>query len=114
MATGSSFSATIEHGSDVVYDYSCSLCSEDGRNSEALYYCQDCLHCYCDGCLQLHNKLHRRHSVLDRSDVDKWSTATVPAGPLVRCEKHPGEILKLECLDHRQLCCHVCVSVDHK
>ncbi|XP_052778738.1 uncharacterized protein LOC128216209 [Mya arenaria] len=33
---------------------------------------------------------------------------------LERCEKHPGKALKLVCGDHDQLCCHVCVAVDHR
>ena len=110
MASGSSFRATLEHGSD----FCCLSCNEDNKNSEAQYYCQDCSQCFCDVCLQLHNKLHKRHAVLGRKDIDKWSAATVLTGPLVRCEKHAGKILELECVDHRQLCCHVCVSIDHK
>jgi len=114
MASNAKFSVTIEHGSDIVYDNICSPCSEDGRNSEGTYFCQDCSHCYCDSCLQLHNKLHRKHLVLDKKDVDKWLTATILAGPVVRCEKHHGKLLELECMDHRQLGCSVCISVDHK
>jgi len=114
MAANAKFSVTMEHGSDMIYAYRCSRCSEDGRNSEGNHYCQDCSTCYCDTCIQLHNQLHRKHAVLGKSDVDNWSTATVLVGPLVRCEKHPGKILELECMDHRKLCCSVCIGVHHK
>ncbi|XP_052778749.1 uncharacterized protein LOC128216220 [Mya arenaria] len=33
---------------------------------------------------------------------------------LERCERHPEEALKLVCGDHDQLCCHVCVAMDHR
>jgi len=114
MASNSKFSATLEHGSDLVYDYSCLSCSEDGRNSEATHFCQDCEQCFCDACIILHNRIMKRHAVLGRKDVAKWSTATALVGPIARCEKHSQETIKLECLDHQQLCCHVCISIDHK
>ena len=114
MALDSSFSATTQHGSNVFYDYCCLSCSEDNRNSDAEHFCQDCSQCYCNDCLQLHNKLHKRHVVYGREDVDQWSTATTLAGPLIPCEKHPANFLEVECMEHRQLCCSICMSVDHK
>ena len=114
MAFNSKFRATLEYGSDLVHAYSCFSCSEDGRTSQANHFCQDCVQCFCDVCLRHHDKVLKRHDVLGRTDIDKWSTATTLVGQLVRCEKHPAETLKLECKDHGQLCCHVCVSVDHR
>jgi len=114
MASNSKFSATLEYGTDFVYDYSCLSCSEDGRNSEAKHCCQDCEQFFCEVCIELHNRIMKRHTVLGRTDVKKWSTAPALVGPIARCEKHPQETIKLECWDHRQLCCHVCVSIDHK
>jgi len=112
MATN--FSATIEHASDILFDYNCLSCSDNDKSSEANYFCQDCCQCFCDLCIQLHNKLHRRHSLLDKKDVDKWSTTAALVGPLARCDRHPDETLKLECIDHHQLCCHHCTRILHK
>jgi len=114
MASGSKFSLTLQFGSDMLYDYNCHSCWEDGKNTEANHCCQDCAQCFCDVCIKLHSKLLKRHAVLDRNDVDKWSTDTALVGPLVRCDNHMGEILKLYCRDHRRPCCSVCISVDHK
>ena len=114
MASTSTFKSSLDIGSDMIYEFCCHSCQDDDKNTEANHFCQECAQCFCDVCIQHHNKVLKKHTVLGRKDVDKWSTATALVGPLVRCEKHPEETLKLECLDHRQLCCHLCVSVDHR
>ena len=116
MASYSKSSAhNLEHGSDCVYDHVCLSCSEEDRTIEANHFCEDCDQCFCDGCIRLHNKLHKRHVVLGQRDVDKWTSAATAVSPYVyRCDKHPDEYLKLECIDHRQLCCHVCICLHHK
>ncbi|XP_052778736.1 uncharacterized protein LOC128216297 [Mya arenaria] len=59
-----------------------------------------------------YNKLFKRQSVLDRTDMTKLAAAPGMVDVLERCERHPGEALKLVCGDHDQLCCHVCVAMD--
>ncbi|XP_052782209.1 uncharacterized protein LOC128218556 isoform X2 [Mya arenaria] len=55
-----------------------------------------------------------KHAVLGRKDVKKWEAAPGAVDALERCGMHRGEALKLVCADHDQLCCHVCVAVDHR
>jgi len=114
MTSKSKFRSTLEYGSDMVYDFTCHSCQDEKKNIEANFFCQDCSQCFCDTCVKHHSKILKRHAVLGRKDVDKWSTDTALVGPLVRCDSHPGEIHKLYCGDHRRLCCPVCISVDHK
>jgi len=114
MTSKSKFRSTLEYGSDMVYDFTCHSCQDEKKNTEANFFCKDCSQCFCDSCVKHHNKVLKRHAVLGREDVDKWSTDAALVGPLVRCDSHPGEILKLYCGDHRRLCCPVCISVDHK
>ncbi|XP_052778625.1 uncharacterized protein LOC128216073 [Mya arenaria] len=52
--------------------------------------------------------------MLGRKDVKEWEAAPGVVDALERCELHPGEALKLECGDHDQLCCPVCVVFDHR
>ena len=78
----------------MVYDYICHSCKEE-KFTEVNRFCQDCSQCYCDACIKHLNKILKRQAILGRKDVDKWSTDTTLVGPIVRCDKHPGEILKL-------------------
>ncbi|XP_052781936.1 uncharacterized protein LOC128218324 [Mya arenaria] len=110
----SNFESSIQRGCDFIHDFVCSPCEEDGLNTEAQYFCNQCTKYYCVNCVPVHNKLFKRHSVLDRTDMTKWAAALGMVDVLERCERHPGEALKLVCGDHDQLCCHVCVAVDHR
>ncbi|XP_052781787.1 tripartite motif-containing protein 66-like isoform X1 [Mya arenaria] len=110
----SNFKSSIQRGCDFIHDFACSLCEEDGLNTEAQHFCNQCTKYYCVNCVSTHNKLYKRHTVLDRKDVKKWAAPPGMVDVLERCERHPGEALKLVCGDHDQLCCHVCVAVDHR
>ncbi|XP_052781189.1 uncharacterized protein LOC128217826 [Mya arenaria] len=110
----SNFESSIQRGCDFIHDFACSACEEDGLNTEAQHFCQQCTKYYCDICVIKHYGLYKRHTVLDRKDVKKWAVAPGTVDVLERCERHPGEALKLVCGDHDQLCCHVCVAVDHR
>ncbi|XP_052782026.1 uncharacterized protein LOC128218399 [Mya arenaria] len=110
----SNFESSIQRGCDFIHDFACSPCEEDGLNTEAQHFCSQCTKLYCDNCVPVHNKLYKRHTVLDRKDVMKWMAAPGTVGALERCMIHPGEALKLVCIDHDQLCCHVCVALDHR
>ncbi|XP_052779498.1 uncharacterized protein LOC128216854 [Mya arenaria] len=110
----SNLEASIQMGCDFIHDFACSACEEDGLNTEAKQFCNQCTKYYCDNCITKHNGLYKRHTLLDRKDVEKWAAAPGSMDILERCERHPGEALKLVCDDHDQLCCYVCVAVDHR
>ncbi|XP_052778641.1 uncharacterized protein LOC128216090 [Mya arenaria] len=110
----SNFESSIQRGCDVINDFSCSPCEENGLNTEAHHFCTKCTKYYCKNCVSKHNGLYQKHAVLGRKDVKKWEAALRVSDALERCEMHPGEALKLICDDHDQLCCHVCVAVDHR
>jgi len=121
MASNSKFSATLEHGSDLVYVYSCLSCSEDGRNSEANNFCQDCSQCFCDLCITHHNKVMTGHAVLGRNDVDNWSMDVNCKGgekPLpgpdhvFEVEKHVLHNVKLDDDKHTCGITGICVLAD--
>ncbi|WAR26026.1 TRI33-like protein [Mya arenaria] len=111
----SSFISSRHKVSDLIHDFSCSPCEENGLNSEANYFCVDCSKYYCSRCESKHGGLFKRHRILDRKDVKKW--AAVPGtvvDDLEICEHHPGKKVELFCGDHQELCCHICVSVEHR
>ncbi|WAR26041.1 TRI33-like protein [Mya arenaria] len=111
----SKFDSSLQNSSDLIHDFTCSPCEEDGLNSEAQSFCVECSKYYCSRCEPKHDGLFKRHSVLGRKDVGKWTPLPhTIVDDLERCERHPREALKMFCKDHDQLCCHVCVSVDHR
>ncbi|WAR26163.1 hypothetical protein MAR_011867 [Mya arenaria] len=110
----STFNSSLYKASDLIHDFTCSPCEEDGLNSEAQYFCVDCSRYYCSRCESKHGGLFKRHKVLDRKDVKKWvAVPETVVDELERCERHPGKAVELFCGDHQQLCCNICVSVDH-
>ncbi|XP_052781866.1 E3 ubiquitin-protein ligase TRIM33-like isoform X1 [Mya arenaria] len=109
-----SFESSIQRGCDLIHDFSCSPCEDNGFNTEAHHHCTQCKKYYCKNCISKHNDLYQKHAVLGRKYVKKWETALGVMDVLERCGMHPGEALKLVCGDHDQLCCTVCVAIDHR
>ncbi|XP_052818068.1 uncharacterized protein LOC128244092 [Mya arenaria] len=97
--------------SDLIHDFVCSPCQEDKLNTEAKHFCRDCSKYLCDKCLTFHSKLFKQHVVLDHKNVDKW---VGQGDALISCDLHPGKVIELLCEDHAEMCCHLCVSLNHR
>ncbi|XP_052781901.1 uncharacterized protein LOC128218296 [Mya arenaria] len=111
----SKFESSIHRGGDFIHDFTCSPCEENGLNTEAQHFCKECSKYYCNKCAPVHNTLYNRHTVFGRKDLDNWAGSTTTISNAVEiCERHPGKSLELVCDDHDQLCCHVCIAVDHR
>ncbi|WAR26782.1 TRI33-like protein [Mya arenaria] len=109
----SNFSFSVSQTSDSIHDFACTPCKDDGLNNEAQFFCDECKNYYCNNCEQLHNKLFRTHSVFGSQDVSKW-VGYVGLNPIESCDKHGGKKLELLCVDHDELCCHICVFLTHR
>ncbi|XP_052778114.1 uncharacterized protein LOC128215470 [Mya arenaria] len=105
MATGGS---SFYKGSDLIHDYSCTKCEEDNFNTEAQHFCSQCEHYLCDKCVNLHNGYNTKHTVYGRGNIQKWAKFS-----LDRCDQH-GNKLEIHCDDHQELCCSVCVVLNHR
>ncbi|XP_052781446.1 uncharacterized protein LOC128217997 [Mya arenaria] len=108
------FESSILRSCDFIYEFSCSPCENKGSNTEAHHYCTQCKKYYCQNCVSKHNGLYQKHAVLGRKEVKKWEAAPGVTDALERCGVHPGKALKLVCGNHDQLCCSVCVAIDHR
>ncbi|XP_052781959.1 uncharacterized protein LOC128218350 [Mya arenaria] len=105
MATGGS---SIYKGSDLIHDLSCSKCEENDLNTEAQHFCPECEHHLCNKCVKIHEEYFKKHAVYGRGDLHKWATFSMD-----RCDQH-GKELEVLCDDHQELCCSVCVSLNHR
>ncbi|XP_052780641.1 uncharacterized protein LOC128217513 [Mya arenaria] len=107
------FDLCVQQASDLIHDFTCSPCKDDGLNNEAQFFCDECKKYYCNNCEQLHKKLHRTHSMFGRQDVSKWM-GYAGLSPIEICDKHGDKKLELLCEDHDELCCHICVPLNHR
>lgn len=112
MATASK-RTTLELGQDAVYDFSCTPCTQNNLNAEAVSYCTNCRTVFCDTCIKLHGRLFKGHDVLGEEDVAKWGDVKVVT-PVVLCDEHRGKEQEMFCEDHDCLCCEICIHLNHR
>ncbi|XP_045188488.2 uncharacterized protein LOC123546347 [Mercenaria mercenaria] len=120
MATSKMFGRSQIDASDALHEFSCSPCSEDGKNSEAWYHCSICQAFYCQRCVDVHNKFTKNHSVSDKTsdtfgqEFGKSAKQNSNDLPTDVCEEHHGEVVKMFCGHHNHVCCTVCIAVKHR
>ncbi|XP_052781505.1 uncharacterized protein LOC128218033 [Mya arenaria] len=100
--------SSIYKGSDLIHEYSCSKCEENDLNTEAQHFCPECEHYLCDKCVGIHGDYFKKHVVYGRDDIQKWAEFSMD-----RCAQH-GKELEVHCDDHQELCCCVCVALNHR
>ncbi|WAR08610.1 hypothetical protein MAR_018568, partial [Mya arenaria] len=86
----------------------CSTCEENDLNTEAQHFCPQCEHYLCDKCVRKHGDYFKKHVVYGRKDIQKWTGFSMD-----RCAQH-GNKLEVHCDYHRELCCSVCVALNHR
>ncbi|XP_052768068.1 uncharacterized protein LOC128208551 [Mya arenaria] len=74
-------------------------------------FCGNCFKYYCDTCLTFHAKVLKEHIVFGGKGVDKF---VGQENALITCDFHPPKILELLCDDHAELCCNLCVALNHR
>ncbi|XP_052787718.1 uncharacterized protein LOC128222655 [Mya arenaria] len=54
--------------SDMIYDFPCTNCQENGLNSDSVSYCEQCEKCFCTICVKMHDRILKHHTILDKSE----------------------------------------------
>ncbi|XP_045178415.2 uncharacterized protein LOC123538399 [Mercenaria mercenaria] len=120
MATGGNLGSLQNDASDALHDYTCAPCSDDGKNTEAMFQCTDCQIFYCQRCVTGHNKFTKNHNVVDKASKffgqDKRQTGSVTSSalPTNLCEEHLGQVIQMFCGQHDTVCCTICIAVKHR
>ena len=123
MAVGgrkdTSYISSLEHGNDFLFDFTCSPCNADGKNKEAIKFCIECGEYLCGNCLNDHNRFAKmkKHQIVDpskRQTIDTNQTTFMAPSITICCEKHSGKALDMFCGDHDEVCCAVCIALDHR
>ncbi|XP_052225388.1 uncharacterized protein LOC127840959 [Dreissena polymorpha] len=105
---------SFRYGSDIVMDYSCYVCEQNGLQKEAAHFCEQCSKFYCDTCPILHDQMFKTHCLLGREEIQRWPVAKATEDALTRCQEHNNETLTLFCEDHTELLCLKCVTENHR
>ncbi|XP_052223163.1 E3 ubiquitin-protein ligase TRIM33-like [Dreissena polymorpha] len=108
----SNMDSSINKGSDLVIEFSCFSCQENGSNIEAEFYCLECSTFYCSKCVEHHNVLNKKHAILGKEYISQWPESNV--GDLEQCQQHRKEKLTGFCEDHSELICHACRINNHQ
>ncbi|XP_060605722.1 uncharacterized protein LOC132758183 [Ruditapes philippinarum] len=114
MATGGQIDTDIL--SDEIFDVLCSMCRNEGRNTEGEKYCVDCLDYFCVSCVKVHSKVPvlAGHKVLDKSQVKSGTNKGLPRAPAERCDRHSHKHIDMYCQNHDNVGCSTCMAVDHR
>ncbi|XP_045193099.1 uncharacterized protein LOC123549241 [Mercenaria mercenaria] len=104
---------------EVLCDFLCSPCSEDGLETEAKFQCINCNSNFCNSCVNLHNRILKSHTLIGKLDGQnekrKEKLKDKASGlPSIACNEHPAEVLKMFCGKHDIVCCTVCIAIDHR
>ncbi|XP_060567398.1 E3 ubiquitin-protein ligase TRIM33-like [Ruditapes philippinarum] len=114
MATGRQINTDIL--SDEIFDVLCSMCRNEGRNTEGEKYCVDCHDYFCVSCVKIHSKVPvlAGHKVLDKSQVKSGTSKRLPRAPAERCDRHSHKHIDMYCQNHDNVGCSTCMAVDHR
>ncbi|XP_053383729.1 uncharacterized protein LOC128549959 [Mercenaria mercenaria] len=105
--------------SDELFDYLCSPCNKQDKNSEAVKFCVDCQEYLCVTCVKSHNSFSvlAGHTLVERSkfgNASRTDSKELPSVPTERCKVHSLKLVDMFCADHDTVGCHVCFTINHK
>ncbi|XP_063400635.1 E3 ubiquitin-protein ligase TRIM56-like [Mytilus trossulus] len=110
------FSLMTDSKSKNKVSYSCDPCARVGDDVKAMHWCQQCNELLCSPCLKsFHNRLKDsgKHKVLAISEGHK--IPKLPDDEVNEpCDAHTGKLYEVFCLDHSEMCCIICLAVNHR
>ncbi|KAJ8311203.1 hypothetical protein KUTeg_011243 [Tegillarca granosa] len=94
-------------------DKLCDPCSVLKKHNKAVSWCTVCNEALCTDCDHNHKamKISQSHKIYS---LEQKQSETRTITTLEVCTQHEGEKMKLYCMDHKQTCCAICVTVHHR
>ncbi|CAC5391476.1 unnamed protein product [Mytilus coruscus] len=96
----------------------CHLCKKRDKNSDATQWCRDCTEALCEECLQFHGlmKLFADHKIVQIENMDIFYSVDEPDSSMRSdlCPVHTSKVLEAFCFDHQDLCCVICLTLQHR
>ncbi|KAJ8316021.1 hypothetical protein KUTeg_006035 [Tegillarca granosa] len=94
----------------------CGPCYSDNEKTLAVSWCIQCSETLCENCVKYHRRFRKsKHEIISVDEMKKEKTK--PAQPLdveEPCMKHTGEVLKVYCVSHKEMCCVICLATSHR
>lgn len=109
--------ASIDDGSEELFDMCCTPCSKKGsQNSQGVYYCEHCMEVFCPTCLDFHARFSAMtsHKVVSVTAMPVDRPRGVPPGSMSPCTEHGDQSITMYCKDHDTVGCPVCVALNHR
>ncbi|XP_053388139.1 E3 ubiquitin-protein ligase TRIM33-like isoform X4 [Mercenaria mercenaria] len=104
-------------GSEEYVKISCKPCKDDGKNTAANGWCQECDENMCSTCFKHHRKgkFCKDHVLLDHGCSGSAKTNTsAPDDDMEKCLEHCKELVKFYCQTHDQVGCGDCMILEHR
>ncbi|XP_045199766.2 uncharacterized protein LOC123554016 [Mercenaria mercenaria] len=114
MASGEAVDQNVDESSDSIHDFPCKPCSDDGKNIEGVNFCAECQTYFCQACIVHHNKCFKTHTLYNKSGIKSGKIQYQQQSGGLACDKHPGNLIQMYCGEHDDVCCAVCIAVDHR
>ncbi|XP_052076816.1 E3 ubiquitin-protein ligase Midline-1-like [Mytilus californianus] len=96
----------------------CHICKRQHKISKATHWCRDCIEALCKECLHLHGlmKLFADHKIVQVKEIDTSASEQEPDLCMISdsCPVHSSKSVVAFCFDHHELCCVLCVTVQHR
>ncbi|XP_045174686.2 uncharacterized protein LOC123535981 [Mercenaria mercenaria] len=111
------FQSSVSKGPAEDLNQECDPCLSDGQHEDAHGNCVDCKEYLCKNCLKFHQKTkalnHHQLLNIDNMGEQKSPSTTSQACP-EKCTRHADKVIQFFCREHKELGCHVCMTIDHR
>ncbi|XP_063416027.1 uncharacterized protein LOC134697674 [Mytilus trossulus] len=92
----------------------CNVCDQHQQNSTAKFWCNGCKKTLCEKCNKMHKWLNlSSHQVIAFEELGSTISGLDLHAVSENCNEHPSNSIEAICLNHEQLCCIQCVTVNH-
>ncbi|XP_076109296.1 uncharacterized protein LOC143078270 [Mytilus galloprovincialis] len=94
----------------------CHICKRKQKCISAMTWCCDCSEAFCDNCCEIHSlmKISMSHKVVDIASI-KTNDCGIDLSKISdACPVHSSKLVEAYCFDHQQLCCVLCVTLQHR
>ncbi|KAJ8316382.1 hypothetical protein KUTeg_006396 [Tegillarca granosa] len=107
---------TVESSASCEDEKWCGPCYSDNENTLAVFWCIQCSETFCENCVKYHRRLRKsKHEIISVEEMKKERTKLAqPLDVEEPCMKHTGEVLKVYCVSHKEMCCVICLATSHR
>ncbi|XP_063416025.1 uncharacterized protein LOC134697672 [Mytilus trossulus] len=94
----------------------CGACKRHQHQSVAKFWCNECDETFCEKCNTMHSwmKLSSTHLVVELEELESNTSGIDLHAVSEQCKTHSTNKIEAFCLNHEQLCCIQCVSLNHR